>query len=1033
MSIEARLPDGTVLRFPEGTSDEVIQRTVRQQLGVQAPPSVGSTVDGLPVRASHEVNASALPARSPNVPQRGPAFLPAGDPNRTVDDVATQISLTPIGGTSLPQYSRATGSVTAAAPWTRQVGESPLRGAVTAVPQLVDAVTGLASGAVNAGVGGVASLFGAEAPVLDFSTNLTGLTNRGFDAAASAIGLTPTRPDQRTTALYGAGSGAGAAATGAGVMRGVATRLAPRERTTTLGNMAEGMLNNYRYAPGRTLAADVGAGAGAGAAAEMARDAGAGVLGTVGAALVGGTALGSSMGSIYDISTAGGRAALDRLMPNRINPPSGTLFYNDPVTGVRQPVRPSDIRTAAGVLQSAVPMSTTPGAVADTIESRARALTDAGFVPPTTGALSEEAGPVLLERARRNMPGSAPEFIQRDQQVQSSIARNLQAEEGARYAGRAPAERAFQQAADAQIRPAEQAVDAAQTRVTAAEGNVRAAENAAQRQRDAINPVPRPDAAVPTRTEASERLDDILVNQTLRPAQETRSRLYNEINQVAGDLPVNTSIVQGQLQDLRNQVGALRGTGAVIDQQLAARLDALAESGTPLRVRDLVDILPDLSRLRASARNAGQYTLADNIDAMRGAVREALEGAADLGPDAARAIQATFDFENNTFALFRRGEIGALRDDLNAAPRLPDGTLDRNAVPPSDTINRFWATQKGAAEKAADLESFIAASPDPAGATEAIRNYVTADLAARVAGGTGQVSPAIVARMLTDYNDAGLFRGPAGQQAQQFLVQMHDDLMRSQNTLGEARAFLNQTVEQLKQARENLVGVRQAIDEGPLRLVLGADPKNAAASVFASPNPVVAMRQLTDIAKAHSPEAWRAWRNSVSRHLYESVMSGNLSKTGAGQPAPVRFADYIATFTKNEEVLEQVMGPAQMNTLRTAINVMRPMQNLAMTGIPGSQTAQNQTMLRVAEIGLKSVYGGLKGGNMFRNMKLGLASMGWNTESAAVSQIIQRSFFDPELAAYLYRSNPDMPVSGHTAQLRRYFAIVEGNETAQQE
>ena len=35
--IQAQLPDGTMLEFPEGTSDEVIQRVVRQQLGVQSP------------------------------------------------------------------------------------------------------------------------------------------------------------------------------------------------------------------------------------------------------------------------------------------------------------------------------------------------------------------------------------------------------------------------------------------------------------------------------------------------------------------------------------------------------------------------------------------------------------------------------------------------------------------------------------------------------------------------------------------------------------------------------------------------------------------------------------------------------------------------------------------------------------------------------------------------------------------------------------------------------------------------------------
>ena len=33
--IEAELPDGTILEFPEGTDQAVIQRVVRQQLGIK--------------------------------------------------------------------------------------------------------------------------------------------------------------------------------------------------------------------------------------------------------------------------------------------------------------------------------------------------------------------------------------------------------------------------------------------------------------------------------------------------------------------------------------------------------------------------------------------------------------------------------------------------------------------------------------------------------------------------------------------------------------------------------------------------------------------------------------------------------------------------------------------------------------------------------------------------------------------------------------------------------------------------------------
>ena len=37
--IEAELPDGTILEFPDGTDQGVIQSVVKQRLGIQAAPT----------------------------------------------------------------------------------------------------------------------------------------------------------------------------------------------------------------------------------------------------------------------------------------------------------------------------------------------------------------------------------------------------------------------------------------------------------------------------------------------------------------------------------------------------------------------------------------------------------------------------------------------------------------------------------------------------------------------------------------------------------------------------------------------------------------------------------------------------------------------------------------------------------------------------------------------------------------------------------------------------------------------------------
>ena len=52
MSITAELPDGTVLEFPDGTPDSVIQAAVKKQLSAQAPQPEASTVKQEPVTNS---------------------------------------------------------------------------------------------------------------------------------------------------------------------------------------------------------------------------------------------------------------------------------------------------------------------------------------------------------------------------------------------------------------------------------------------------------------------------------------------------------------------------------------------------------------------------------------------------------------------------------------------------------------------------------------------------------------------------------------------------------------------------------------------------------------------------------------------------------------------------------------------------------------------------------------------------------------------------------------------------------------------
>lgn len=69
MTVDAQLPDGRVLRFPEGTPDDVIDRTVREQLGVPMQPTAPATPatptqPGVPAQPMQQVPVAAPPTAS---------------------------------------------------------------------------------------------------------------------------------------------------------------------------------------------------------------------------------------------------------------------------------------------------------------------------------------------------------------------------------------------------------------------------------------------------------------------------------------------------------------------------------------------------------------------------------------------------------------------------------------------------------------------------------------------------------------------------------------------------------------------------------------------------------------------------------------------------------------------------------------------------------------------------------------------------------------------------------------------------------
>lgn len=178
--IEAELPDGTVLEFPDGTDEAIVTATVKKHLGVQMPEAAAPAAqaggrDFLPA-----VNRSLMFPQVINEARKtfagqgmvgGEAlkrFIPEGQPTPsflTPGDGAPAFDVAPDDPTSLPSY----------------MGQTLGAGLTTAIP---------AYGVAAAGVRGVAGTAGAYInPILDMIRSSPGVVAVGDLASTLGSGI----------------------------------------------------------------------------------------------------------------------------------------------------------------------------------------------------------------------------------------------------------------------------------------------------------------------------------------------------------------------------------------------------------------------------------------------------------------------------------------------------------------------------------------------------------------------------------------------------------------------------------------------------------------------------------------------------------------------------------------------------------------------------------------------------------------------------------------------------------------------------
>lgn len=608
-----------------------------------------------------------------------------------------------------------------------------------------------------------------------------------------------------------------------------------------------------------------------------------------------------------------------------------------------------------------------PQAAQRAIREGAEFYRDADMAVPTSGLLSNDEGLIGLENVlRREEP--AP-FMRRDREVAQSASDQVAALQPR-------GNRTGREATEYVRRGVEQRRERARAAVTSAEERLARAEQAEQR--IGATAASRAELA----DDASRRLDRTVVDETMRPMQQEQARRYADIDP-EGTVQRDVAPLVDAVRQIRESVPAGVPQNEVLPERWLQQFERLAETGEPISFRDINRMRPFLSRAIESARSRGDYSIADSLRTIKGVVDSEAERLAAEGSPAGVRAQEAVRYTREEFApLFGRGEGGRLRADINA------DDITRSNTPPTATAGRFLRAGPGGREVAEDLRAILNASPSRAQGMAAARDYVLADLA-KVVGSNGTINPSRLRRWIE--NRQGVFS--AFPEIEGEARQMLRDVVNGR----EATTRLQQ---ELRAATASQRRTDREIQNSALSLVLDADPVVAVRNVFRSRDPERAMAEITKEVRKDK-DAFEGWKKAIADYLEQTVTKTNTQSTAEGA-RNVSLAELTNLFTRHEKVLQQVYTPGEMQTLRRAQRAVQDLSRRGISASVGSTTAENMRQAeRLTEIGLKLTFGGLRGGNLMRSLRMAASSIPGLYDEEKALQLLRRAMLDPELAATL--------------------------------
>lgn len=963
--IEIEGPDGVIYEFPAGTSDDEIAKAMQLAYPTGAPDIGGMGEATANLEAAGYGTDMAIASKPPR-------------------DLAP-VPLTP--GQSFQLGAQGVGRATA---------------------DIAGFLPDLAAALFNLGLGGTESLVDA----------LPGEQNADFGRVTNPIGGSENLSDIASALMTMAGAPPidPAAVSGRdrfgynvnrfgteGLLGGVGLARRAAAEAATVGPKLPTMIGEltkpYMDAPARAVATDTMAGVGSGAALTGAQELPAEYQGPItdALAMMAGGIGGSVASSVAHSPKAIAQGVRGMMTDSRIPVEEGGLPYSR---------READM--AARFVQD---RASNPAQAAETIATRADDFRANAEPIPTTDLISEDIGVMALGKGKR-ATDKVP-FEERDQALRDAATSKVVDLRNDAADPRAPQKVAATKA-DEMRDDADWKRAGAERNVTAATGGL---DTARQEAVDAAAPIA---AARGTEGQASQRLDEVVVDQTMRPRGEQRSELIEKVD-AKGAAKVDPESIQGVLNEISGRAGKLTGDRS-LPTEFTDRISRFVDDGEPVTVKDLNELRPYLTKAHEAARRNGEVQLSGDLQRLRRLANDEVDKLAARGDVDAAEAQRYYREEYAPF--FAEGKGKELRDAINR------DSPDRVNTPPSRTAERFLiAGGKGSDEAADDLRRIIEIAPDPAAGTAAVRDYMVARLAQTV-NADGTITPATLGRWIDNHQDILAKFPEVGDEVRDLRVALVNNAEK-QTTL---KADVDRFGKELKAAERNVTDTERRIQQGHLGIILNNDPENAVKRVLGAGDPEKAMDEVVRLVKPDH-DAREGWKRAVSDYLIDQVTTSNsamrASGISEGSEGAVSLASLQKTFARHEKSLAKVYSPEEMNALRRAHKMLEPLGNLGRRATAGSDSVETANLAgqqgtwNILEAALKAKYGMLKGGGILRTLRLvGKVAAG---PSANADRLVSRMFFEPDLAVHLL-TRPVREVGTDTwnAKLNRLLAIGEG-------